>query len=77
MVKFLKTLFLTIFTTILLHTTLITKDQSGFRPGDFTINQLIDLVNDIQHTFDNTKSLEARAIFLDISMAFAKVWHGG
>ena len=45
---------------------LITKNQSGFRPGDSTTNQLIDLVNEIHHAFDNTKSLEVRAIFLDI-----------
>ena len=56
---------------------LITKNQSGFRPGDFTTNQLIYLVNEIHHAFDTTKSLEVRAIFLDISKAFDKVWHDG
>ena len=56
---------------------LITKNQSGFRPGDSTTNQLIDIVNEIHHAFDNTKSLEVRAIFLDISKAFDKVWHDG
>ena len=56
---------------------LITKNQSGFRPGDSTTNQIIDLVNEIHHAFDNTKSLEVRAIFLDISKAFDKVWHDG
>jgi len=56
---------------------LITKNQSGFRPGDSTTNQLIDLVDEIHHAFDSTKSLEVRAIFLDISKAFDKVWHDG
>ena len=56
---------------------LITKNQSGFRPGDSTINQLIDLTNDIHESFDNRKSLEVRAVFLDISKAFDKVWHKG
>ena len=56
---------------------LITKNQSGFRPGDSTTNQLIDLVNEIHHAFDSPTSLEIRAIFLDISKAFDKVWHGG
>ena len=56
---------------------LITKNQSGFRPGDSTTNQLIDLVNEIHHAFDSTTSLEVRAIFLDISKAFDKVWHDG
>ena len=39
-------------------THLITKNQSGFRPGDTTANQLIDLVNDFHHILDNTNSLE-------------------
>ena len=56
---------------------LISKNQSGFRPGDSTTNQLIDRVNEIHQAFDSTKSLEVRAIFLDISKAFDKVWHDG
>ena len=51
---------------------LITKNQSGFRPGDSTTNQLIDLVNDIHKSFDNRKSL---VVFLDIAKAFDKIWH--
>ena len=69
-----------IFNNLYKHLTthhLITKNQSGFRPGDSTTNQLIDLVNEIHCAFDNTKSLEVRAIFLDISKAFDKVWHEG
>ena len=57
--------------------TLLTKNQSGFRPGDSTINQLISLVNDIHKSFDHRKSLEVRSVFLDISKAFDKVWHEG
>ena len=75
--RFLRKLFSTIFTNIILHLTLSAKRQSGFRPGDSTIIQLIDLVNDIHRAFDSTKSLELRAIFLDISKAFDKVWHDG
>ena len=37
---------------------LITKNQSGFRPGDSTINQLICLVNDVHMSFDHRQSLE-------------------
>ena len=48
---------------------LITKNQSGFRHGDSTRNQLIDLVDEIHQSFDDTKSLEVRTIFLDISKA--------
>ena len=49
----------------------ITKNQSGFQPGDSATNQLIDLVDEIHQAFDSTKSLEVRAIFL------VKVWHDG
>ena len=54
----------------LISNNLITKNQSGFR-------QLIDLVNDIHKSFVSRTSLEVRAVFLDISKAFDKVWHDG
>ena len=56
---------------------LITKNQSGFRSGDSTTNQLLALVNEIHESFDNSNSLEVRSVFLDISKAFGKVWHEG
>ena len=56
---------------------LITKNQSGFRPGYSTTNQLLYLVNEIHQAFENPKSLEVRAVFLDISKAFDKVWRDG
>ena len=48
---------------------LITKNQSGSRPGDSTIIQLLDLTNEIHKSFDDKNSLEVRAVFLDISKA--------
>ena len=54
---------------------LITKNQSGFRSGDSPSNQLIELVNEIHKSLDNRH--EVRAVFLDISKAFDKVWHEG
>ena len=54
---------------------LITKNQSGFRPGDSTINQLLSITTEIYEAFEN--SYEVRAAFLDISKAFDKVWHEG
>ena len=54
---------------------LITKNQSGFRPRDSTTNQLLFLVAEIHRAFHY--SLETRAVFLDISKAFDKVWHDG
>ena len=56
---------------------LITKNYSGFRPGDSTTNQLLYLLDEIHQAFDSIKSLEVRAVFLDISKAFDKVWHDG
>ena len=40
-------------------------------------NQLLYLVNEIHKAFDDPKSQEVRAVFLDISKAFDKVWHDG
>ena len=41
-----------------LHTNnLITKNQSGFRPGDSTTIQLLYLLDEIHQAFDSTKSL--------------------
>ena len=54
---------------------LLSKNQSGFRPGDSTINQLLSITADIFQSFENYH--ETRAIFLDISKAFDKVWHEG
>ena len=56
---------------------LITNNQSGFRPGDSTTNQLQFLINEIHEAFKTPKVLEVRAVFLDISKAFDKVWLDG
>ena len=49
--------------------------QSGFMPGDSTVNQLTYLYNTFCSALD--KGLEVRVIFFDISKAFDKVWHKG
>ena len=56
---------------------LITINKSGFHPGDSTTNHLLYLVDEIHQAFDSTASFEVRAVFLDISKAFDKVWHEG
>ena len=64
--------------TSYLHTNnLITQNLSGFRPGDSTTNQLLYLVDEIHQAFYCTESFEVRAVFLDISKVFDKVWHEG
>ena len=54
---------------------LLTKNQSGFRPGDSCTNQLLSLVHEIYESFD--RGFEVRSIYLDMSKAFDKVWHEG
>ena len=54
---------------------LISKNQSDFRPGDSCINQLLSIIHEIYQSFDD--NLEVRAVFVDISKAFEKVWHKG
>ena len=54
---------------------LISDNQSGFKPGDSCLNQLISVTHEICHSLDN--GLEVRGMFLDISKAFEKVWHEG
>ena len=54
---------------------LISSNQSGFKPGDSYINQLLSITHEIYESFD--VGLEVRSVFLDISKAFDKVWHDG
>ena len=56
---------------------LLTPNQSGFRPGDSAINQLMAITHNIYCAFESTPSLETRAVFLDLSKAFDRVWHDG
>ena len=51
--------------------------QSGFRKGDSCISQLLAITHDIFLRFDGNPTEEIRGVFLDISKAFDRVWHGG
>ena len=53
----------------------ITPNQSGFKTGGSSINQLISITHEIYKPFD--AGYEVRGVFLDISKAFGKVWHQG
>ena len=58
-----------IFDVIYKHLTdndLLTPNQSGFRPGDSTINQLLYITRKIFTGFEDYPSRETRAVFLDI-----------
>ena len=75
MERFLKKI---IFDEIYEHLTankLLSDKQSGFRPGDSTINQLLSITHEIYDTFEHHN--DTRAVFLDISKAFDRVWHDG
>ena len=56
---------------------LISEKQSGFKKNDSTINQLLYICHVILLSFDGNPPREVRAVFLDISKAFDKVWHKG
>ena len=54
---------------------LLAPNQSGFKPGNSFINQLLLVTHEIYSSFDD--GFEVRSVFLDISKAFDKVWHEG
>ena len=54
---------------------LISDKQSGYRRNDSTIKQLLSITHKIFKAFDDGD--EIRAVFLDISRAFDRVWHEG
>ena len=54
---------------------ILTVYQSGFTPGDSTINQLTYMYDTFCSALDSGK--EFRAVFCDISKAFDRVWHKG
>ena len=56
---------------------MLSVHQSGFRPGDSCVHQLISIVHEIYSAFDANPSLEVRGVFLDISKAFDRVLHKG
>ena len=54
---------------------IITQSQSGFMPGDSTVNQLTSIYHDLCTSFD--QGITTQSIFFDISKAFDRVWHKG
>ena len=50
---------------------LISHNQSGFKPGDSCISQLLCITHDIYQSLDDI--LETRGVFLHILKAFDKV----
>ena len=54
---------------------LISSNQSGFKPGDSCVNQLVSITHGIYKPFD--EGHEFRCVVLDISKALDKAWHNG
>ena len=52
---------------------LISTSQSGFKPGNSCINQLLSVTHEIYSSFD--EGLEVRSVFLDISKELDKMWN--
>ena len=65
-----KLIFIEIF-KFFIENELISHNQSGFKPGDSCINQLLAITHEIYKSFDD--EFEVRGVFLDISKAFDKV----
>ena len=54
---------------------LISPHQSGFKPGDSTVNQSSFLYHTFCEALDSKKDIHI--VFCDISKAFDRVWHKG
>ena len=52
---------------------LISQNQSGFKPGDSSTNQLLSITYQIYKWFHDGH--EVRSLFLHMCKAFDKVWH--
>ena len=52
---------------------LISPNQSGFRPSDSGVDQLLAITHGICKSYH--AGLEVRGVFLDISKAYDKLWH--
>ena len=61
--------------SFLFEKNLISLNQSVFKPGDSSFNQLLSITHEIFQSFD--EGFEVRSVFLDISKAFDKALHKG
>ena len=68
--KFIERLILEEMFLFFIENKLIAANQSGFKPGDSCINQLIAITHEIYQSFD--AGYKVRGVFLDISKGFDK-----
>ena len=76
MVKYSKNYFNRIY-NFLLEEDQLNPNQSGFRPSDSCMNQLLAITHEIFEAFDCNPPLEVRSVFLAMSKAFDKAWQKG
>ena len=69
-----KIIFQVLFNFLIQHK-LLSNWQSGFTPGDSTINQLVSMYHIFAEALDNKK--DVRLVFCDVTAAFDRVWHTG
>ena len=65
-----------IFNSLFVHlknNDLLNSNQSGFRPSDSCVHQVIPVTHDIYKAFDAILSLGARGVFLNMYKPFNKV----
>ena len=63
------------FHNYLINNNIISRDQSAFTAGDGTVNQLVNIHDDVCKALDEGNDIQM--IFFDISKAFDRVWHDG
>ena len=61
----------------LISINLLNPNQSGFRPGNSTINQLISVAHTVFAAFDCNPPLDVHLVYLDMSKVLYRVWHEG
>ena len=57
----------------LIENNFLSNTQSGVKPNDSCVNQIISITRSICSAFDAYPSLEVRRVFLDLSKAFDRV----
>ena len=57
-----------------MENSLVSSNKPGFKPGDSWLNQLLSITHEIYKSF--VCGCEVRFVFLDISKALGKVFHG-
>ena len=57
------------------ESTMLCKSQSGFRRSDTYEYLLVSIVYETYASFNCNPPFDVRAVFLDISKAFNRVWH--